>query len=407
MMKQVAPWAPLINASNRFLVSARVKNFIYNQANTYVALNALLSSRGAPSTKASSNGAVGPVRRPLQPTRIAAPAARRRWEIEKREMWRFLARRLLWAAFTFFVVTFLTYVIFFVVPADPAKPRPGSSRRPSRSERVSKYLNLDEPIWKQYILWLKQLVFEGPSAVVRQPAGRHRHHQEAAPVTISLVFGGAILWLLVSIPIGVLSALKPRSLLDRGSMAFVLVGISAHPVWIGLIFAYIFGYKLGWTPITGYCDFFNPSPGSTCGGPAQWAYHMILPWSTFALLFAALYVRLIRANVMETMNEDYVRTARAKGAPPNQVMRSHILRNSMLPVVTILGMDIGVALGGAIFTESIFSLNGLGRSLILAYERSDLPVIVGIVVFSTIMVIIFTLIVDVLYAVVDPRIRLS
>jgi len=263
-------------------------------------------------------------------------------------------------------------------------------------------------VWKQYILWLKRLLFEGS-------LGRSFVNQQdvtdiikaSAPVTISLVFGGAILWLLVSIPIGVLSALKPRSLLDRGSMVFVLVGISAHPVWIGLILSYLFGYKLGWTPITGYCDFFNPSPGSTCGGPADWAYHMILPWATFALLFAALYVRLIRANVMETMNEDYVRTARAKGAPPNQVMRSHILRNSMLPVVTILGMDIGLALGGAIFTESIFSLNGLGRSLILAYERSDLPVIVGIVVFSTIMVIIFTLIVDLLYAVVDPRIRLN
>ena len=323
-------------------------------------------------------------------------------------MWRFVARRLLWAAFTFFVVTFMTYIILFVVPADPAKQAAGKLATAEQVERVAKYLNLDEPVWKQYILWLKRLLFEGS-------LGRSFVNQQdvtdiikaSAPVTISLVFGGAILWLLVSIPIGVLSALKPRSLLDRGSMVFVLVGISAHPVWIGLILSYLFGYKLGWTPITGYCDFFNPSPGSTCGGPADWAYHMILPWATFALLFAALYVRLIRANVMETMNEDYVRTARAKGAPPNQVMRSHILRNSMLPVVTILGMDIGLALGGAIFTESIFSLNGLGRSLILAYERSDLPVIVGIVVFSTIMVIIFTLIVDLLYAVVDPRIRLN
>jgi peptide/nickel transport system permease protein len=134
---------------------------------------------------------------------------------------------------------------------------------------------------------------------------------------------------------------------------------------------------------------------------------MILPWATFALLFAALYVRLIRANVMETMNEDYVRTARAKGAPPRQVMFSHVLRNSMLPIVTILGMDIGLALGGAIFTESIFGLNGLGHSVIDAYEKSDLPVIVGIVVFATIAIIIFSFIVDCLYAVVDPRIRLS
>ena len=227
----------------------------------------------------------------------------------------------------------------------------------------------------------------------------------AAPVTASLVFGGAIMWLMLSLPIGIISALKPRSLIDRAGMVFVLIGISAHPVWIGLILAYFIGFKLGWTPITGYADFFNPSTED--GGPVQWAYHMILPWTTFMILFAALYVRLIRANVMETMNEDYVRTARAKGAPERQVLRSHILRNSLLPVVTILGMDIGLALGGAIFTESIYSLPGLGRQVLVSYENFDLPVIQGIVVFSTLCIIIFNLIVDLLYAWIDPRIRLT
>jgi peptide/nickel transport system permease protein len=211
----------------------------------------------------------------------------------------------------------------------------------------------------------------------------------------------------VSIPIGVLSAVKPRSAFDRGAMVFVLVGISAHPVWIGLILAYLFGYVLGVTPISGYCDFVNPPLGAECGGPIEWGYHLVLPWATFALLFSALYVRLIRATVTETMSEDYVRTARAKGASSGRVMRSHILRNSMLPVVTILGMDIALALGGAIFTESIFGLPGLGRSVIVAYEASDLPVIVGVVVFATVVIIIFNLIVDCLYALVDPRIRLS
>ena len=139
----------------------------------------------------------------------------------------------------------------------------------------------------------------------------------------------------------------------------------------------------------------------------QWAYHMILPWSTFAILFAALYVRLIRANVMETLNEDYVRTARAKGAPEPQVIRSHVLRNSMLPVVTMLGMDIGLALGGAIFTESVFSLPGLGKAGVQSLENFDLPVIQGIVVFATLAIIIFNLVVDLLYAVIDPRIRLT
>ena len=159
-----------------------------------------------------------------------------------------------------------------------------------------------------------------------------------------------MLWLTLSLPLGILSALRPRSLLDRTGMMFVLIGISAHPVWIGLIFAYVFGYRLGWTPITGYCDFINPA--TDCGGPVQWAYHLILPWATFAILFAALYVRLIRAAVMEVTQEDYVRTARAKGAPERIVVHA-------------------------------------------------------IVVFGTVCILTANLIVDILYSIIDPRIRLS
>jgi len=323
-------------------------------------------------------------------------------------MSRFIARRLLWAVFLFFAVTFITYIVFFVAPNDPAKLAAGKAANSEQVKQVAAYLHLDEPVWKQYLLWLKQLVFDqslGRSFVNRQDV--NDIIAAAAPVTASLVFGGAVLWLLVSIPIGVLSALRPRSILDRSAMVFVLIGISAHPVWIGLILSFVFGAQLGLTPITGYCDMINPSIGATCGGPVEWAYHLILPWCTFALLFSALYVRLIRANVMETMSEDYVRTARAKGVTEGQVMRSHILRNSMLPVVTILGLDIALALGGAIFTETIFGLPGLGRSVIVAYDKSDLPVIVGVVVFSTIVIIIFNLIVDILYAFLDPRIRLN
>jgi peptide/nickel transport system permease protein len=323
-------------------------------------------------------------------------------------MWRFIARRLMWAVFLFVAVTFITYVIFFVAPNDPAKLAAGKAATPEQVKQVAQYLNLDEPVWKQYGLWMKQLVFE-------QSLGRSFVNREdvndiiirAAPVTASLVFGGAILWLLVSIPIGVYSALRPRSLIDRSAMIFVLIGISAHPVWIGLILSFVFGSYLGITPISGYCDLVNPAIGAECGGPVEWAYHMILPWCTFALLFAALYVRLIRANVMETMSEDYVRTARAKGVAEHTVLRSHILRNSMLPIVTILGLDIALALGGAVFTETIFNLPGLGRQVIVAYEKTDLPVIVGVVVFSTVVIILFNLIVDCLYAVLDPRIRLT
>jgi len=308
----------------------------------------------------------------------------------------------------FLAVTIVTYVIFFVTPSDPARLAAGQAASPQDVQRVAERLHLDEPVYQQYAHFLKQLVWDrslGESFVNREDV--NDVVLRAAPVTASLVFGGAVVWLMLALPVGILSALRPRSLLDRAGMVFVLIGLSAHPVWIGLIFAYFFGYKLGLTPIAGYCDFFSPAQSADCGGPVQWAYHMILPWATFAILFAALYVRLIRANVMETMNEDFVRTARSKGAPESRVIRSHILRNSLLPVVTILGMDIGLALGGAIFTESIYSLPGLGRQVLISYNNFDLPVILGIVVFATLCIIVFNLIVDLLYAWVDPRIRLS
>jgi len=306
----------------------------------------------------------------------------------------------------FLAVTVVTYVIFYVTPSDPARLAAGQGATPEDVQRVAERLHLDEPVWEQYGRFLWQLVGEqslGESFVNRQDV--NDIVLRAAPVTGALVFGGAIFWLTLSIPIGIISALKPRSLIDRAGMVFVLIGISAHPVWIGLILAYFVGFKLGWTPITGYCDFFNPA--TDCGGPTQWAYHMILPWITYAVLFAALYVRMIRANVMEASGEDYVRTARAKGAPEYVVIRSHILRNALLPVVTLLGMDIGVALGGAIFTETVFALPGLGQTALTAITNFDLPTVQGVVVFATIAIIVFNLVVDLLYAVIDPRIRLT
>jgi peptide/nickel transport system permease protein len=323
-------------------------------------------------------------------------------------MTQFIIRRVFWAVFLFFVATIITYLIFWVIPADPAALAAGKSATPADIERVRQFLHLDEPIWRQYLRFIWNLVVHqslGHSFVNRQSVNMLIGTD--APVTASLVFGGAVMWLSLSIPVGILSALRPRSILDRISMTFVLIGISAHPVWIGLLLSYFAGYKLHLTPIAGYCDFFPGSPAAQCNGPVNWAYHLILPWITFMILFAALYVRLVRANVMETMSEDYVRTARAKGATERRVMVQHVLRNSMLPVVTILGMDLGLALGGAIFTESIFNLPGLGHEVIKAYNNTDLPMITGIVTFATLSVIVFNFVVDLTYGFLDPRIRLS
>jgi len=323
-------------------------------------------------------------------------------------MTQFLIRRIFWAIFLFLVATLITYLIFWVIPADPAQLAAGRSATPADIARVRHFMHLDEPVWKQYGRFVWQLVRHGD-------LGRSFVNLQSvdsiiakdAPVTASLVFGGAILWLTISIPIGILSAIRPRSIMDRITMCLVLVGISAHPVWIGLIFAYVFGYKLGLTPIAGYCNFFPGTTGAQCEGPVQWAYHLILPWCTFMILFAALYVRLIRANVMETLNEDYVRTAHAKGATQRRVMLQHVLRNSLLPVVTILGMDSGFLLGGASSTETVFGLPGLGRLVVGSIDSLDLATTQGVVVFATTCIIILNLVVDVLYAWVDPRIRLT
>jgi len=325
-------------------------------------------------------------------------------------VFRYLVRRILWAALLFLVITFVTFVIFYVGPNNPARAVCGGDQAKREClVRATAKLGLDQPMPVQYYKFLKQLVVHqdlGESFATSQSV--NQRIKEAAPVTASLVFGGAVLWMMIGLSVGIFSALKPRSLIDRSAMVFVLIGVSAHPIWIGLIFEYVFGVKLGWTPIANYANFFGAPPDSGLpGGPWQWFYHLILPWCTFALLFAALYVRMIRANVMETLNEDYVRTARAKGAPEGQVIRSHVLRNALLPVVTMLGMDIGIALGGAIFTETVYQLPGLGQTAIIGIGNQDLAIVQGVVVFATLAIIVFNLIVDLLYAWIDPRIRLT
>ena len=323
-------------------------------------------------------------------------------------MLRYLIRRFLWAWVLFLAVTLVTYVIFFLVPASPARLAAGQSATPERVEEVEKFLGLDQPVYIQYWRFLKRLVVDrslGESFINRQSV--NGEILRAAPITASLVFGAMILVLMLAIPLGIFSALKPRSLLDRAAMTYVLIGISLPSFWIGLVLSYIVGYRLGLTPIAGYCEVVSVPEAAVCGGFTDWAYHMVLPWLTLAIVVAGTYVRFVRAEVMETMTQDYVRTARAKGAPEHQVMRSHILRNAMLPVVTMVGMDIGLLLGGSIFIETVFGLPGLGRTAFEAIGNYDLPTLQGVVIFGAIAIILFTLFVDLLYAWIDPRIRLT
>ena len=317
-------------------------------------------------------------------------------------MGRFVVARLLTSVLLFFAVTLFVFIVFFIVP-QPRVKGPGRGGNADEID-IRDSIHLHGTMIQQYEQFVYGFVRHGY-------LGRSYFNRQevktiifaAAPVTLSLVLGGVIFWLLIAIPIGVLSALRPRSLLDRGGMVFVLIGVSAHPAWLGLVLGYVLGFRLHIFPFTGYCEFFSPT--TVCGGPTQWMYHLLLPWFVFALLYAAMYARMIRASVLETMEEEYVRTARAKGATETQVLRSHVLRNAMLPIVTMLGMDIGMALGGVIFIESVFSLPGLGGTLRGAIPGRDLPLILGVVMFTTVAILILNLIVDLAYAFLDPRIR--
>ena len=316
----------------------------------------------------------------------------------------FVLKRVAWAFVLVFIISFITFVLFFIVPGE-ARVATNSSA----DQLVSLARQYDvqgQSIFEQYGHWVWKVVGHGDfgRSFVTHEAVSDRL-MSALPVTMGLIIGGTFLWLAIAFPIGIMSALRPRSLLDRFGMIFVLIGVSAHPVWISLLLSYVFGYKLGVTPIAGYCDFFNSH--KTCGGAADWFYHMILPWAAFAFLFAALYTRMIRAMVLETMQEDYVRTARAKGASSARVLQSHVLRNAMLPIVTMLGMDVAVAFGGVLFIESVFDLPGVGGMLYDAATRLDLPVILAVFMVISFAVVIANMIADITCMVLDPRMHVT
>jgi peptide/nickel transport system permease protein len=336
-------------------------------------------------------------------------------------MIRYIIRRLLWGILLFLAVTFVTFLIFYVMPINPAKLVAGKAATAQEVQAVAHKLYLDRPIYVQFAHFLKQLVVDhslGYSYANRQSV--NTTVLSAAPITASLVIGGAILWIVVAVFVGVLSALKPRTLMDRTTMVTVLAGYSVHPIWLGLIAIYLLAYipttghlgpisfpAFSAFPLAGYCNLRGASPGQQCGGPWDWFHALMLPWLVFATGYSAYYVRMIRGTVRSTLNEDYVRTARAKGAPERVVLRSHVLRNAMLPVVTMFGMDVALALGGAIIVENVFSMPGLGYIAVHSLGQFDYTVTMGVVVFATLIIIIVNLLIDLLYAWIDPRIRLT
>jgi peptide/nickel transport system permease protein len=318
-------------------------------------------------------------------------------------MLRYIVRRVLWGILMLWIVSAVVFAIFYVFPsADPAILRAGRNASPKQIELIRHALGLDAPVYTQYWEYMKGIVLHFDFGYSYQSNSDVRTLIfDRLPATIFLVTGAAILWLAMGIPTGIISAIKRRSLLDRATMVTSLAFISAPVFWLGLVVLYLFAKDVGQFPIF-------PGIGSytTATTFSQKVGSMILPWFVLAAASAAIYARYLRSSMIDVMSEDYIRTARAKGLPERRVIMNHGVRSAITPIVTLLGLDIGVLLAGnAILTESVFNIPGVGRLVFTSIERSDLPVIQGITLFGAFFIIFFNLVVDIAYAYLDPRVR--
>jgi len=338
------------------------------------------------------------------------------------ELFRYIVRRLLSAVLLLFIISATVFAIFFYLPRlagastdDLASRYVGKSAGPEQIHNMAQKLGFTDPIYVQYGRFVKAIFvgadYNTGTSIEHCPApcfGYSFLTQNAVwpeitarlPVTVSLTIGAAVLWLLFGMGTGILSALRKGSIFDRAAMGVALAGVSLPIFFTGLLSLSIFSYTLHWT-----------APGGSytplTENPAQWAYDLILPWVTLAFLYAAGYARLTRAGMLETMGEDFVRTARAKGLRESSVVGRHGLRAALTPIVTIFGLDVGLLLGGAVLTESVFSLNGIGKYAIDALNSNDLPKVLGVVTIGAVFIVLANLIVDLMYAVIDPRVRLA
>jgi peptide/nickel transport system permease protein len=315
---------------------------------------------------------------------------------------RFLLRRILWGVAIVWLVATLVFGMFFVAPRDVARLIAGRQASEQTLEVVRKRLGLDQPVPVQYVRFLGRLIRGdlGESFLTAEPVVSVIRRD--FPVTASLALGAAVLWLIIGVSTGVIAATRPRGAFDRALTAIALFFYSMPSFLLGellLLFLFFRLYMAGYT-------FFPPGAYvPLTEDPAQWARHLILPWLAIALITAATYSRLTRGAMLDVLGEDYIRTARAKGLSENRIIYRHALRSSAAPVITQFGIDLGALLGGAIVTEVVFGLPGLGREAVLAITTQDLPVIIGITILSSALVVTASLIVDTCYALLDPRVR--
>jgi peptide/nickel transport system permease protein len=315
-------------------------------------------------------------------------------------MARFVVRRLLQMLLVMFAVSVLTFLIFNVIPnGDPAVRMAGKQPTESQIEAIREDWGFDEPLYEQYLTTMKK-IFTGDLVSYFTQLPVVEEIKKGIPRTLSLAIGAALLWMAVAVALGLYSAVKAGKFADRFLTILALVGISMPVFWVGALMNHYLGFKLGLFPNGGYVEFTED--------PFDWAYHLILPWTALALLFIGFYSRVLRSNVLDSMNEDYVRTARSKGLSERQVMVRHVLRNSLIPIVTLWGLDFGAVVGGgAILTETVFDLQGVGQYAADAIAQLDVPPVLATTMFAAFFIVALNAIVDIAYAALDPRIRLE
>src|SRR5215467_10723464 len=316
----------------------------------------------------------------------------------------YIIRRLLWAVLVVNVVVFITFLVFFKLPnGDPALRFVGKFPTQENIELARQRLHLDKPFYVEYFYFVKNFFagdeygWPGLGYSYGNYVSVRQEVMDRAPRTLFLIMGAATIWLIFGVTIGVISAVRRRTVVDRAAMGFALFGISAPVFWLGLMALYIFWKKLHLTGGSGYVPLSD--------GVGQWASHLILPWIVLALLYMAIYARMTRNSLLETLGEDYIRTARAKGLSERKVIFRHGLRASLMPIVTMFGLDIALLVGGAVITESVFNLQGLGYLAINGATTQDLPTVLGVVLLAALAVALMNLVVDILYAFIDPRVR--
>jgi len=316
-------------------------------------------------------------------------------------MGRFVVRRVVGMVVVMFAVSVLTFLIFNVIPnGDPADRMAGKNSTPVQIAAIEKEWGFNEPLYSQYATTMEK-VFSGDLVSYANQTNVIEEIKRGLPRTFSLAIGAALLWFAMGTALGLYTAIRAGRFSDTLVTVLALAGVSMPVFWLGALASYYLGFKLGLFPNGGYAEVGE-------AGLWEWVKHMILPWCVLATLFIGVYSRVLRSNVLDTINDDYVRTARAKGLSERRVMIHHVLRNSLIPIVTLWGLDFGMVLGGgAILTETVFDLQGVGQYFAESVGQLDVPPVLAVTLFGAFFIVLLNTLVDIVYAALDPRIRLS